>query len=395
MSFLHRTVTVAALAFAVATPLAAQQVPLRDLPKPTREIEDPFSAVTGITEIRPGQVVVVDATEVTVTHLDFATQAKKTIGRTGSGPGEYTNPIGVIRLPGDTLLVFDAQAGSGGAAMRLVKFLPNLAAGTTMNMMAFNTVDTSVVQGTIFVDRAGHFYSTSIKLIMGPTGPTPADSMQLVRFDLAATPTFTKLGAIRTPQSGNQERRAEGNRIIVRVPFNGLSLADAWTLLPDGTIAIIRGKGYTVEFLGRDGKTTGPFSIPYERIRVTEADRKAELDFQREQLNSVKAMINKSMPPNLVLDIDITPPPSWPAEYPPIAAIVAWPTPSGQVWVRRAVPARLDREQWDVIDRSGKLVQRWQLPPKTRLVMVGNGSVYTVRTDEDDLQYLQRIALPR
>jgi hypothetical protein len=261
-------------------------------------------------------------------------------------------------------------------------------------MMVFNAVDTTVMQGTIFADRTGRLYSTSVKLVMGPAGPTPADSMHIVGFDVGPTPEFKKLATIRTPQSGPQERPPpEGNRIIVRVPFNGLALADAWTLLPDGTIAIIRGNGYTVEFLGRDGKTTAPVAIPYERIKVTEADRKAELDFQRDQLNSVMTVIKKSLPANFTIDLTIKPPPSWPEEYPPIAAIVAFTTPSGQVWVRRSVPARLDREQWDVIDRSGKLVQRWQLPPKTNLVGVGDGAVYATRRDEDDLRYLQRIVL--
>lgn len=35
-----------------------------------------------------------------------------------------------------------------------------------------------------------------------------------------------------------------------------------------------------------------------------------------------------------------------------------------------------------------------ELPKKVRLVGLGNGVVYGVRTDEDDLQYLQRYRLP-
>jgi hypothetical protein len=389
-----RRLALVGIAAALPATAFAQQVPLRDLPKPVKEIEDPFSLVMGIAELKPGQVVVVDGMETTVTHVDFATGAKRVLGRKGNGPGEYNNPVGVIRLPGDTILVLDAPGGGGGAAIRAVKFLPNFNPGTTSNMMLMNTADTTIVQGTMFVDRAGKLYSTSVKLLMGPTGPTPADSMIIVRFDLEANPGFTRLGAIKTPQTGSQERRLEGSTIVVRVPFAGLALADAWTLLPDGTIAIIRGKGYTIEFLGRDGKTTPPVAIPYERIRVTEADKKAELDWQREQLNSVMAVIKKTMPPNLTLDLAITPPPSWPVEYPPIAAIIAWPAPNGNVWVRRSVPARLDREQWDVIDRSGKLVARWQLPPSTSLIGIGANAVYTSRRDEDDLRYLQRVVLP-
>jgi hypothetical protein len=34
------------------------------------------------------------------------------------------------------------------------------------------------------------------------------------------------------------------------------------------------------------------------------------------------------------------------------------------------------------------------LPAKTRLLGFGQGTVYLVRTDDDDLQYLQRYRLP-
>jgi hypothetical protein len=107
------------------------------------------------------------------------------------------------------------------------------------------------------------------------------------------------------------------------------------------------------------------------------------------------AMMRKLMPANVTLDITVTPPPSWPAEYPPVALLSVLPAPNGDLWVKRSVPARLQREHWDVIDRSGKLVARWQLPPKTSIVAVGTGGVYTVRIDEDDLRYVQRVDLPR
>ena len=76
--------------------------------------------------------------------------------------------------------------------------------------------------------------------------------------------------------------------------------------------------------------------------------------------------------------------------------------PAGQ-WFRELFVERpddfsrrpYDREQWDVIDANGKLVTSWRLPAKTTLVAVGQGAVYTVRTDEDDLRYLQRVEIGR
>jgi hypothetical protein len=49
---------------------------------------------------------------------------------------------------------------------------------------------------------------------------------------------------------------------------------------------------------------------------------------------------------------------------------------------------------YDIINGQGKLVERVQLPPRTKLVGFGVSTVYVVRLDQDDLQYLQRYPLP-
>jgi hypothetical protein len=64
------------------------------------------------------------------------------------------------------------------------------------------------------------------------------------------------------------------------------------------------------------------------------------------------------------------------------------------IWVNRTRAANDDTPDFDVIDPTGKVAMRVQLPAKTRLVGLGNGTVYATRTDEDDLQYLQRYRLP-
>jgi hypothetical protein len=47
---------------------------------------------------------------------------------------------------------------------------------------------------------------------------------------------------------------------------------------------------------------------------------------------------------------------------------------------------------YDVFGVDGRLVRRVSFPAKTKLVGFGQGTVYAVRTDEDDLQYLERYA---
>jgi hypothetical protein len=65
-------------------------------------------------------------------------------------------------------------------------------------------------------------------------------------------------------------------------------------------------------------------------------------------------------------------------------------TPEGQVWVQRVKPASDKTPSYDVFDGAGNLVGSVTLRPKSRVAGFGKGTVYVVRSDEDDLQYLER-----
>ena len=378
------------------TSLLAQEVPIRDLPHPSKEIGDPFSLIVAAREYRPGELLVSDGVEAQVSLVDFSRSTRTNVGRKGAGPGEYTIAAGLFRLRGDTLWILDGTGGAGGGAARIVAFGPDLKPGATFSVQLFDQQDTTVVQGAMFGDTRGRLYSTALKFRMGPSGAIIPDSMDLVWFDpRAGTRTErTLIARVRTPSTGKQDIQNQGGNIKVSTPFPGLVPADAWAAFPDGRVAIVRGASYRIEFILPNGTKPAPTTIPYERYKVTEEDKKAELDAIRRQTAEQMVMVRKMMPPGVTLEVTVAPPPSWPAEYPPLALLGAIPAPNGDLWVRRSVPARLDRERWDVIDRSGKLVARWQLPPRISLVAVGTGGVYTVRSDEDDLRYVQRVDLP-
>jgi hypothetical protein len=86
------------------------------------------------------------------------------------------------------------------------------------------------------------------------------------------------------------------------------------------------------------------------------------------------------------------PPKQWPEFLPPYRGTGQF-APDGLIWINRMTAA--DRPPlYDIIDANGKLFERVELPPRTKLVGFGAKSVYLVRFDQDDLQYLQRYALP-
>jgi hypothetical protein len=219
---------------------------------------------------------------------------------------------------------------------------------------------------------------------------TIPDSVHMIRFNPRAEGAWTQMDKLRFPTSGTPEMKVEPPVVRYSMQFPGLVSADSWAVFPDGRIAIVHGSNYTVEMIQPDGRRTTSRPIPYERIPVTPADQTAEMDFARKGLADQMQAAKRNMPPNMTLDFQLLPPETWPSVYPPISPMQVYAAPDGRLWVLRATPARLDRQQWDVIDASGNLVQRWRLPVRARLVGVGAGVAYVVQLDEDDLQTLQR-----
>ena len=389
---LRRARAIALGALSIASPAFGQAVTLRDLPKPSREIEEPFSLVSGALELKASQVLAVDATEMTVSLVDFTKGTRTTIGRQGSGPGEYRMPAGLFRLQGDSLWLFDAMQ------QRLVAFNPDLTAGTTIPMLVFDQSTTTALTAPFFGDRKGQIYASAMKIEAGRSGGNMQmslpDSVGVVRVDPRGKAGRTELARVRFPISGKPDIKQNGTALKYTMAFPGLVASDPWTVFPDGRIAIVRGATYTVEFIAADGKKTSA-RVAYDPIKVTAADQKAEMDEARRAMAEQGKTVQKMMPANVTMDFELLPPAEWPANYPPVSALGALAAPDGRLWVKRGTPFRLGREQWDVIDQAGKLVARWRLPAKTTLVAVGQGVVYTVRTDEDDLRYLQRVEVPK
>jgi hypothetical protein len=68
-------------------------------------------------------------------------------------------------------------------------------------------------------------------------------------------------------------------------------------------------------------------------------------------------------------------------------------TPAGELWVRRAQPAKADGALYDVFDARGQLVRQVALTGRRSVLGFGPGVVFVARTDEDDLQWIERYKL--
>ena len=79
----------------------------------------------------------------------------------------------------------------------------------------------------------------------------------------------------------------------------------------------------------------------------------------------------------------------WPEVKPPFPPSSVNATPDGHLWVERHVPHG-EPSEYDVFDANGERLRTVVLPQASQVVGFGEGVVYVARTDEYDLQWLER-----
>jgi hypothetical protein len=394
--------TLAAALVASATPALAQNVPTRTLSKPDAEFSEPFTQIAGVRELKDGRLIVIDPRDKTVQVVDMARGSATKLGREGSGPGEYGIPMRLMTLPGDTtaigdmlnnrLLLINPNATVGGFVDLNVPPPPSSGregrgegGGQRMMMVGGNMPTMS--------DAKGRMYYQGPPFRMTDNGPQSADSVPLIRWDRGSGKRDT-LAWLRVPQSTNQitSRGGRGNQqVSVRIgggpPFNG---ADQMLVAPDGRVAIAHFDPYSIDFISASGQRTRGQPIRYDRQRISEGHKAEWREAQKSATGLQITNENGRRSANVVPGGATQDPEAWGGDYmPPFLQQALNFSNEGYLWVRRTGPAG-QPPTFDVIDRAGNVVQRVVLPKRSRVVGFGNGAVYTVRLDEDDLQYLQK-----
>jgi hypothetical protein len=429
-----------------ATPALSQQV--RTLPAPDATYDEPFSAVSGLRELSNGRVVVADARDKVLSMVDLAAQSATTIGREGSGPGEFGLPMRLFVAPRDTTYLFDplnsrylvispdgkavdqfrAEArstavASGDNAQRREVAAPGsapsrppAAGNTPAPRGAAQGARPAGGQSRVFgpggpgglgfgipvaADAQGRVYFESSGFSVGENGqPVTPDSAVITRFD-RRTGSVDSLAWVKLAKSNVQMSGSANNQRVMIGGANPLAVRDAWNVFPDGRVAIVRGADYRVDMVSPNGSITRGQPVKYTPIKFTEADRKEEEALRnRARQNSLSISISNG-PGGTQRSAQMGPganaPPlepltDWPAVKPPFrpGTGATWARANGELWVRRMEPAGAKGTLYDVFNASGVVTHQVRVPEGLNLVGTGNGTVYTTKADEDDLLYLQR-----
>lgn len=363
-----------------ALPLALSAQQPVQLGKPIAEFPEAFTRVATLRELKDGRVLVVDEREGGIRLLDFTSGAMKPVGRTGAGPAEYARAGRLVALPGDSSALHDP----GNARYLVIK--PDGTPGETFMLderVRFTLGGRgSVPRGT---DARGYIYFQGAPLTTGSgdTPPVPLDSAPVMRYDRRTA----KLDTLAWLQFAKGNTRVapgpDGRGLSITVGAHAYPANDDWGVMPDGSIAVVRAKDYHVDRYSITGTRTQGSPVRATPVPVTETEKEA---WRSERRGRAVSRTTGAIATNFFE-------PEWPVSMPPFALFSTFASPKGELWVLRSHKAA-DAPVYDVFNATGSLSSRVALPARTRLVGFGNGTVYLVRRDDDDLEWLQRYRLP-
>ena len=367
----------------------AQTVPTRTLTKPEVEVRESFSWLEeGVRELRDGRVVVIVGIDDVIKIVDLATNTTASFSRKGDGPGEYRFPNQLFALPGDSTAMLESSW------RRMLVILPNGKPGGFLNPRPniANRTEGSQEIHAQRVDGRGRFYGSGAMYRMNGGVLQQHDSVAILRWTLNGSRIDT-VGYVAQPPN-NVKASARGNNRMISIGGGGgpFGPRDAWAVAADGRVVVVSASTYSITWTDPNtGKRTTLPPVPHVRHPLTDAHKKQWMDERRTGGGGVACGDNvcSKVP---ITQRQVQEPATWGGEFLPVfqAQESLSFDPDGMLWVKRTgsvgAPAT-----YDVIDRAGKLAQHVVFPPRVRLIGFGaNGALYAARTDDDDLQYLQR-----
>ena len=439
---MHKYIAIASLL--ATTPVLSQSLPpVRPIGATVARSTEPMGSVSTAVALPGGKVLVNDIlkrrvllldstfTEVTVVADSTSSTANAYGGRTG----------GLLAFRGDSALFVDP------ASMSMLVI--NSAGKITRVMSAPRPQDVNFLiggpNGSPGFDAKGRLvYRANIPptrmaaprgggAAPGPMMPEFPDSSLVVRFDLGTrtldTAVFFKIN--------------RPNMVVTQMANGGMSMTstinpiptvDDWALLSDGTIAFVRGKDYSIDWISPDGTKSSSGKVPYEWQRLDDDGKAALLDSARKAMEEARerAMAagpgTMAMPPGAGMEISIRmaapaatagPPargggdgrgaagaPGARMEMPPITMVNADQLPDyrpaftagsargdldGNLWVRTTSPVGNAGPIYFIINTKGEVIDRVQLPAGRLLAGFGkNGDIYMAIRDAEGNARVER-----
>src|SRR5688500_898753 len=271
---------------AALPPVGAQQRPeVRPLGPVVAQSSEPFGPMVFIRAAANG-VIVNDPMSRRLVRLDDALANPQVIAdSTPATANAYSGRSGaLLAYRGDSTLFVDPQS------LSMLVIDP---AGKVTRVMSVPRSQDAMVLGNTPIGGAAYdgagkivyrgFGMPRFEMRRGndgaavPSAPQMPDSGSIVRVDLASRQVDT-VAWVKIPRPKIEMDRDTLGNIRPRITMNPLPTVDEWAVLADGSVAIVRGHDYHVEFVRPDGARESAPKIPFDWQRLSDEDKVAFLD---------------------------------------------------------------------------------------------------------------------
>lgn len=379
-------------------------VPVVNVSAPLARTTTTFGAILGVRELSDGRVLVNDAGRRQLTIFDptlgFGTVALDSAPGSstsyGTRPGQIIPYLGdstiVSRGVGESKLVLD---GSGRIARAIA--LPDYNDGVAPFPMPFVSPQAA--------DPKGRLYTRGGTMVRGENGVgVTADTVLILRADLE-TRKVDAVGALHIAVGKNRSDPPEDGKRVVTTIIQPVPTEDSWAVLSDGTIAVIRGRDYHVDWVMPDGMTKSTDKLPFDWRRLTDEEKQKLADSAKVVWDSLMTVRNQrvntparveggggsaapgggrssggvdpSGQAGSIQRMISVPLSEIPDYYPPIHRNAAMPDLDGNVWVLTTTTAQSQHGElvYDVLNPARGLYQRVRMPLGRSIAGFGRGGV--------------------
>ena len=222
----------------------------------------------------------------------------------------------------------------------------------------------------------------------------------------------------------------------MQMKVNPLPLIDDWVMLPDGSVAVLRGRDYHIDWVNADGTRTSSPKMPFDWKRLSDSEKQAIVDSTKRAVEKQWAATQQSAGKNggqglpgaatsfgtaeaggrLVATAGVSndaasaggarpavtrPPPvvvganELPDYIPPVLRSgVMRADPQGNVWILPSTSAQsIGGLLYDVVNRKGQIFERVQLPAGRALEGFGAKGVVYLSAHDSTGAHIERTRL--
>jgi hypothetical protein len=123
------------------------------------------------------------------------------------------------------------------------------------------------------------------------TTPQFPDSSPIVRIDLESRKLDT-VAFVKIPKQNMSMSQDANGRMSITAIMNPMPLADDWAVLRDGSVAVLRGSDYHIDWIRPDGSKSSSGKIPFAWRRLSDEDKVAYIDSAKTAMEKLRSTMN-------------------------------------------------------------------------------------------------------